>query len=341
MLITRKITCTWLGNMLGSIFQIRTLRVSLSFFHPSSTKLQNLTCKAHSDHADQNFLNMLQEILQSCETFQMLSNKPKSFKIANLEDINFNSEIALFFWNLYNRPVLHVVDLKTNFSSTFFLAGESLGCLRCLYTLLVIYLYWLSWCNDSQRRINTHHPKTWCEGWFPIIFELNSQELKFIILWVLENHGPLRGTYHKILHSYSIFPASIEPALSVKLWTTLWSKTFLSLFYVYLELFVTSHSLTHLSLLSANKEIIHVLCMAQREMKTIVCQLRLNKSLSSHFPLGSNHIFPVEDEVLVNREWENRIRLGPTSWSELKTNKLLKTGMKRLFYMYSESSFRM
>lgn len=81
---------------------------------------------AHPHHADQNCLSALQEISKSWKTFQRFTDKPKSFKLAMVGGIKLNSKVSLDLMKLENKLVLHVLELRTNFLSACFLAGESM-----------------------------------------------------------------------------------------------------------------------------------------------------------------------------------------------------------------------
>ena len=97
-----------------------------SFVHPSAEKLFQLIRRAQPANADTNTKRTIQEISDRCGTCQMFGKKPLSFKVsANIpnagDQLTFNRQVDLDVLWIQGRPVLHIVDHETHFSSACFL----------------------------------------------------------------------------------------------------------------------------------------------------------------------------------------------------------------------------
>lgn len=77
---------------------------------------------AHPDHGTSQTRNLLEEISRSCATCQYISPLPCSFTVTLSDTIVFNHIVSLdLVYPEGNKPVLHNVDNKTNFSAITFL----------------------------------------------------------------------------------------------------------------------------------------------------------------------------------------------------------------------------
>ena len=125
--LTRKlghIYLTW--NLSQTLFNRTELRkLHLHFFHPSSSKLFSLVSRAHPNHATPETRKIIENISKRCDTCQRFSPKPLSFSVTAPDDVKFNSVVSMDLMYLDRHPVLHVIDLQTNFSSAVFLANSS------------------------------------------------------------------------------------------------------------------------------------------------------------------------------------------------------------------------
>jgi hypothetical protein len=103
----------------------------LLFYHPSVEKLFNLIRRAYPSESPSTLPDTIKKVARACCSCQEYSIKPTRFKVAIPETgIVFNRQVALDLMFIKidvgrSKPVLHVVDVETNFTSAIFLNGES------------------------------------------------------------------------------------------------------------------------------------------------------------------------------------------------------------------------
>jgi Reverse transcriptase (RNA-dependent DNA polymerase) len=106
-------------------------RLHSSFYHPSADKLFNLIRRANPSKATTSLHDTINGVCRSCTACQEFYVKPTRFKVFIPEmGIVFNRQVALDLMFVKTdghraRPLLHVVDVETNFSAATFLRSES------------------------------------------------------------------------------------------------------------------------------------------------------------------------------------------------------------------------
>jgi transposase InsO family protein len=92
-----------------------------AYLHPSVTKLYELLRKSCPEEASLATRRVLEEIQAACEVCQELQGRPVSFSVRTPNEVVFNQELYIDLMYIEKRPVLHVVDAGTRFSSARFL----------------------------------------------------------------------------------------------------------------------------------------------------------------------------------------------------------------------------
>ena len=102
------------------------LKLHRSFGHPSASALYKLLRRAHPDEANQSTRQTLEQIAKECETCLRHASKPRRFKLTvGHNNARFNHVVAVDIMYINNKPILHVVDEATHFSSAQWLRKVS------------------------------------------------------------------------------------------------------------------------------------------------------------------------------------------------------------------------
>lgn len=147
MQITRKRGQLYLElNEREVLYTARELRKTrLHFFHPSKNKLFNLIARANLGNPDRETKEMLKFLTEACTTCQRFYPKPQTFQVCVPGNKALNQEIALHLIFLDKLPVLHVVDIQTQFVSFVFVRGKTSegiwrAFLKCCVGIYIGYL---------------------------------------------------------------------------------------------------------------------------------------------------------------------------------------------------------
>jgi hypothetical protein len=83
----------------------------------------NLIKRARPDDLDKDTIAILQNISQSCETYQRLGPRPIRFKfsIPPTDDIVFGDEVSIDLMFISGKAILHIVDTAIRFSAATFI----------------------------------------------------------------------------------------------------------------------------------------------------------------------------------------------------------------------------
>ena len=100
-------------------------RLHRNFIHPSAQKLYELLRKESIEDLPIDTLNTLKEISKNCETCSIYRPRQTTFQIRDLDKVQFNHRIIMDIMYLQDkkgkhRPVLHIIDAGTRFSSAAF-----------------------------------------------------------------------------------------------------------------------------------------------------------------------------------------------------------------------------
>jgi hypothetical protein len=102
-------------------------RMHNHLLHPSTQKLYDMLRRAKPEEMTPETRGIIDEVTQTCQTWQELRRKPLSFSIRDDQgEIVFNQRLLLDLMFLDDRkPVLHIVDECTSFSTARFLNAET------------------------------------------------------------------------------------------------------------------------------------------------------------------------------------------------------------------------
>ena len=93
-----------------------------SFGHPTVSALQKVLKQARPAEMTNEVKQAVQEIVNNCQTCNELASKPKRFRLSiGAENSRFNHVILADIMYIDQKPVLHVIDEATHFSSATFL----------------------------------------------------------------------------------------------------------------------------------------------------------------------------------------------------------------------------
>ena len=245
---------------------------------------------------------MLEEITKACQTCQRFTPKPQSFKVSFPQDIMFNRELALDLMWIRVKPLLHVVDLGTHFSSAEFVNGRSVEAVWLAFLLCWadVYTGWPDSMRGDQDSVFTS------EKWgkylenYGISFNLSGVE-SHNSLGVRERyHAPLRRIYEKI----SFNNESMDPTLVLKIAVKEMNDTMNPEGLVpSLLVFGIPTRFPGVNTISPDQhERKQALALARYEMEIISNELRLQTALLSMIPGASKRNLEVGQKFRVFRE---------------------------------------
>lgn len=106
--------------------EIELQKLHRSFGHPSSTALANLLRKARPEEMYTSVQHSIKELTEACTTCEYHASRPKRFRLTvGTEELRFNHIVAVDVMYINRRPILHVVDEATHYSSARFLPNAS------------------------------------------------------------------------------------------------------------------------------------------------------------------------------------------------------------------------
>lgn len=190
----------------------------LHFMHPSTDKLMSLLERAYPDNIKDDTKRLLTDISKACHACQVYSARPLSFKVRFPDSVVFNKRIALDLMYLSGDPVLHIVDIGTNFSAARFLSGEDAKTIwnTFLYTWVSIYRGFRNEVLSDQGSVFTS--KEWearCAE-TEISVESTGTESHNSLGKGETYHALLRRVYNKVKLTHPQLPKELVLALSVK-----------------------------------------------------------------------------------------------------------------------------
>ena len=133
MTLTRKlghVFLTWRNIYAVNYTRQELNKMHLHFMHPSSSKLFQLLQRAYPENIKPDTKTLLDDISKACNTCQLLSPRPATFKVRFPDDAVFNKRVLIDLMWLSGAPVLHIADAGTNFSAARFLSGEDTQTIR-------------------------------------------------------------------------------------------------------------------------------------------------------------------------------------------------------------------
>lgn len=89
--------------------------------HPSTAKLLSLLSRDYPDQVTAETTPLLQEIGKAFDACKFFCSQPITFQVRFPDDVVFNKSIRMNLMYLDGKPVLHVIDVGTNYSAARFL----------------------------------------------------------------------------------------------------------------------------------------------------------------------------------------------------------------------------
>ena len=209
---------TW-GPVKSILFnRSQLVRLHKHFLHPSTDKLYNLLRKATPDLLTGETRSLLDEVSKTCHACQTYSSRPITFQVRFPDRVVFNHEVRLDLCYIDSQPVLHIVDVGTNFNAATFLKSEDtstiwnaflsiwacmyIGYPECMLTdqgSVFVSREWSSSCESAS--IHLRHTGTESHN------SLGAGETY---------HAMLRRMYNKVTMDYPRISRDLRLALSVK-----------------------------------------------------------------------------------------------------------------------------
>ncbi|CDF37987.1 unnamed protein product [Chondrus crispus] len=125
-------------DVVNSLYSEKELRkLHRNFGHPSVSALTNLLKRANPDHMDREVQDVIMRLTKACTTCATHASRPRRFKLTvGTNDLKFNHTLAVDIMTLNGKPLLHVVDEATHYTSAVFLNRQRAsdtwkGLLRC------------------------------------------------------------------------------------------------------------------------------------------------------------------------------------------------------------------
>ena len=281
------------------------------FFHPTSQKLFDLISRAKLEHATPETRSLLQQISASCKTCQHFTPRPQTFKVSFPKNVVFNSVLALDLMYIRQQPILHVVDLSTNFSAARILPGQSVqgvwsAFLQCWVS---VYPGYPDVIKTDQGSVFTSSEFLKLSTMAGVKIELSGVESHNSLSAGEKYHDPLRRIYEKILFDNPSMPPDFILSTAVKSMNDKMNCD--GLFPSLLVFGVLPRFPSFRTALPNQTERMRALSAARTEMETITSELRLSKALLTALPAATKQVFKAGQEVLVFREKERVRWTGP------------------------------
>ena len=221
MLMTRKfghVFVVWTNRYTTGYTTQQLQKMHLHFMHPSKTKLLNLLQRAYPDKFTKDTKTILDNISRACHACQVYAPRPLTFKVRFPDDIIFNKRISLDLMYLHGKPLLHIVDLGTNYFAARFLAAEDARTVwnTFLYAWVTIYLGFPQEILTDQGSVFTS--KEWeqrCKE-AEVSIDTTGTESHNSLGKGETYHALLRRVYNKVNTSHPELPKELGLAMTVK-----------------------------------------------------------------------------------------------------------------------------
>ena len=96
------------------------------FGHPSIESTKKVLKRASGSKLDSKTKTLIHDIAKDCRICKFAPSRPRSFKLTvGTDDLKFNHNVQVDTMFINGRPVIHIVDQATHFSSAAFLKNQS------------------------------------------------------------------------------------------------------------------------------------------------------------------------------------------------------------------------
>lgn len=300
----------WGAEVLFTIGELK--KMHNGFFHPSTEKLFNLIRRAKPEHATTKTQKLLEQVSAECKTCQYHAPRPLRFAASIPGPIVFNRLVILDLMWINRKPLLHVIDADTHYSSARFLPGEStkeiwetfLHCWTLLYTGF----------PDSVKADSgsVFTSKEWNKlvSDAGIAIEITPVESSNSMGVGERYHDPLRRIFRKVTHGHPGYPKNLVLAIANKAMNdTMGPEGIVPSLLVFgnMPRFPASPSQNH-----EQSERIAMMQTARLEMEKITSRLRIKKVLKTKAPKAVHAIISEGDPVLI---WRKANRPSKCRWT--------------------------
>jgi hypothetical protein len=281
-------------------------KIHRHFHHPSTEKLVNLLKRATPGDLPKETRAQLDGIQQACETCTRFSPRPQHFQVTIDPDrIVFNKEIIMDLMYLESKPVLHVIDRGTTFSSAKFLYSSDRitvwnTFVQCWTSMYVGF-------PDSilTDQGSVFQSEDWRNACLGAGIHLRSTGIEsHNSLGVGERfHQPLRRLFQKISSEYNRLDPETILSISTKTMNDLAGPE--GLVPSFLVFGVVPRWTTSLPL-PENSARLTAIQVARAEYEHIVAKMKLATALNRNVPAAADYCFNVGDSIYVYRETQKQ-----------------------------------
>ena len=302
-------------------------RLHLHFFHPNFQKLFNLIMRSNPAEATSETKKILKHIQDTCKTCQRFTPKPFCFKVAMPDGIVFNNELEMDLMFINKVPILHVVDVGTNFSGAEILKRQNINGIwnafqKCWASIYIGY--------PNKMRVDAGSVFTspkWSKitDLTGITLDISGVESHNSIAKEEKYHDTLRRIFLKIQTDYKKLEKETILKLTIKAMNDTMGPNGL------VPSLLVFGALPRFPAIANNlanqRDRMETLQMAKDEMEQIVAEQRLKTALISKLPTSVREEFNVGDNVLVYREkqkpfkWTGPFPITKVDGKQIYTNR--------------------
>jgi hypothetical protein len=282
------------------------IKVHRQFHHPSTNKLMNLLKRADPANVSETTRGFLNEIRSSCETCCRFGPRPQHFQVSlDADRVVFNKEIVMDLMYLNTKPVLHIVDRDTTFSSAKFLRAcdritvwnAFVQCWTSLYTGFPDSIL-----TDQGSVFQSEDWKNACEG-AGIILRSTGTESHNSLGVGERYHHPLRRIFEKISFDYQSLDQETALSIATKTMNDLAGPE--GLVPSFLVFGVIPRWTTSLPI-PENAARLTAIQVARAEYEHLVARMRLATALSRNVPAAADYVFKSGDVIYIYREQQKQ-----------------------------------
>jgi hypothetical protein len=279
-------------------------RVHRHFRHPSPGKLYAILKRADPS-TDSKTMQILEDISRSCDPCQRIAPRPIRFKVSGGEKTVFNATVAIDLLYLDGAPVLHIVDLSTNFSAAQFLPDVSTNTVWSCLLRHWCYIY--TGLPDTIRcdqgsQFTSREFSTFCQN-IGVQLEYTGIEAHNSLGAGEKYHDTLRTIYARVMCECPQLNKYVALAGAVKAMNDCSGPdgNVPSLL-----VFGAIPRLPHLVNFPQRRETLddraRAAIIARKQMEEIVSRQKIARALRSKVPTSCDTTYEVGDEVLIFRE---------------------------------------
>jgi len=289
-------------------------RVHRHCAHPHPDRLFAVLRQAKDPHATAETRSQLAEVTAECQVCQRLARALSRFRMAlPTQDIVFNRTVLLDLMYLDGKPVLHVVDKDTLFSTATLLQGETVEAVWWAYTRSWVYAY----AGHPEAMHTDQGPQFVAAGWLALVHAAGTRHIEsgaesHNSLGAGERyHAVLRNIYRRVKRDHLDAPPEVVLALTVSAMNQTIGPH--GLVPTLLVIGLIPRIPVSPLLLPAQLDRMRAADTARKEMRAQVARARLRVALRDRVPAASDADLVLGAQVLVYREPPVDSWVGPHS----------------------------